>query len=55
MNRYYIQLALPAASLSLKCCLKNLLRYTIASVFQVTSKNAFSAMNNYNPQAHKQG
>ena len=33
--------------------LKYLLRYTLTSEFQVTGKNAFSAMNSYNPQAHK--
>ena len=46
-------LAVPAASLALNLTEKNLLRYTIASVFYVSDNNAFSAMNSYNPQTLK--
>ena len=46
-------LAVPAASFALKSQLKDLLRYTVGSVFQEIGKNDFSAMYNYNPQALK--
>ena len=38
----------------IKMLLKKIfLSYMVASVIQVSGKNAFSAMKNYNPQAHK--
>ena len=46
---YIYILAVPAASLALNLTKKDLLRYTVGSVFQVTGNSAFSATNNYNP------
>ena len=49
LNKCNDQLTVPAASLALDFTKKDLLHYTVGSVFQVTDNNALSAMNDYNP------